>query len=216
MTYVPPPGYTPPPMPPGSGPPQGPPQNPYGSPYGPPPGRRGNAWGIVSLVFGLLLCVPVLASLVAVVTGAVGLIRSNRPNTGGRVTSVLGLILGLLGLLLWAGAGVGSWVAYNGSADTRAASNRFVQDLRAGKVDAVLKANPALTRTEVQAASDRVQDLKNVAGVYSIPMPSEGGPAGSRSAMTVIADDASHTHQFQLFLTTQGGTPVVVKFNVMR
>ena len=211
MTYVPPPGYTPP-----AGPPNYPggPQSPYGSPYGPPPqGRRGNAWGVVSLVFGLLLCVPFLTSLAAAITGVVGVARSRAPNTGGRATSIIGLVLGVLGLLLWGGLTVGSVVAYNGSADSRGVAVAFTQELRAADVDGILKKNPDLDRKSVQAASDRLQDLGNVQTFLAFPMPAGGS---TRNVMAAISDDAGKTHQLMVQLADPGGGLRVTGFTIQR
>src|SRR5215813_5339276 len=93
----------PPPQPPP--PPQFPPQPGFGPPMPYPPQKQTNGLAIGSLVFGILGCVPVVTSLLAVILGFAGLRKARDPRYGGKGVAIAGLLLGLLGLVGWASAG---------------------------------------------------------------------------------------------------------------
>ncbi|HSU66950.1 MAG TPA: DUF4190 domain-containing protein [Tepidisphaeraceae bacterium] len=89
-------------------PPMMPPQTPvgYSTPggYGPGPmgvqPTQGNGWAITSLIFGIVsFCLPVLGSVVAIVTGIVGLTKTRDPRVGGKGPAIAGITLGGLSLL---------------------------------------------------------------------------------------------------------------------
>src|SRR3954469_372071 len=70
---------------------------------------RLSAASMTSFVMGLLLCIPVITSLLAIVFAAVGF-RATRPGGGssgrrGRGFAIAGLILGIIGLVIWSGTG---------------------------------------------------------------------------------------------------------------
>jgi prepilin-type processing-associated H-X9-DG protein len=58
---------------------------------------------LVSLICGVLLCVPLLPSLAAIITGALGIRKSKDPAVSGKGMAVAGLTLGIVGLVGWAG-----------------------------------------------------------------------------------------------------------------
>lgn len=71
------------------------------SPTGLPVASRTNALAIVSLVSGLLCCVPLISPLVAVVAGLVSLnqIGASRGAEGGKGLAIAGIALGILSCL---------------------------------------------------------------------------------------------------------------------
>ena len=89
--------------------PGGYPQSPAGYPsqYPPyPPQTYGapstNGWAVTSLVSGIMsFCIPVLGSLVAIITGILGIAGSTRRRIGGKGMAVTGLVLGLISTLFW-------------------------------------------------------------------------------------------------------------------
>jgi predicted Zn finger-like uncharacterized protein len=67
--------------------------------YSPGP-TMGNGLAVTSLIFGIFsFCVPVIATLVAVITGIFGLLKTRDPRVGGRGMSIAGIVLGIVGLL---------------------------------------------------------------------------------------------------------------------
>jgi prepilin-type processing-associated H-X9-DG protein len=60
---------------------------------------KSSGWAITSLVFGIIsFCIPFFASVVAIVTGIVGIVKTSRPRVGGRGMAIAGLVLGLLSM----------------------------------------------------------------------------------------------------------------------
>ncbi len=164
-------------------PPYGSARRPPGFPppgYPPPPGPgygqvqpqpKTSSAAVASLVLGLLGCVPVVTSLLAVVFGLVGFSASGKPMMKGRGFAVTGLLLGLFGLVVWVGgiAMVGS-SHVNAAADEVTAS-RFVADLAAGRVDrAVAACQPGTAVQTVQATSDQLKTT----GTLAVPPVASG------------------------------------------
>ena len=96
---------------------------------------------ILSLIAGLLFCVPLLTSLAAVVTGVVGLRATRRPDVGGRGLAIAGLILGLFGLGFWGLIGVGAYALYLGSGPARQFTRDYVRDVTSGEIDSAAAAS---------------------------------------------------------------------------
>jgi hypothetical protein len=101
-----------------------PPPPPYGNqPQQPYPQQiyvqqpKANAWAIISLILGILGCVPFVTSLCAIITGFIGVAvakpgRPGVPAVGGKGRAIAGIILGFIGLIACAGiAGFGYWGA---------------------------------------------------------------------------------------------------------
>lgn len=73
---------------------------------------RVSGLAVSSLVFGLLCCIP-LSGLLGTILGGAALVRISKADgrLSGRGLAFTGLILGLLGSMLWIGVGVGGiWV----------------------------------------------------------------------------------------------------------
>lgn len=73
---------------------------PYGAPYPAPP--RSNGLAITSLICGIvgLVLIPFFASVVAVITGHMGLNQIKRdPGVGGKGLAITGLVLGYVGVV---------------------------------------------------------------------------------------------------------------------
>ncbi|MBX3376384.1 MAG: DUF4190 domain-containing protein [Phycisphaeraceae bacterium] len=86
-------------------------QHPMDEPMG-SPSPRVSGLAVSSLVFGLLCCIPG-SGLIGTILGAVGLasISKSDGRLTGRGMAFTGLILGLLGTVLWLGIGIGGvWV----------------------------------------------------------------------------------------------------------
>jgi prepilin-type processing-associated H-X9-DG protein len=74
------------------------PQIGYATPFVAP---RTNAFAIVSLVCGCILCIPFLPGIFATIFGILGIRQTRKPNTGGKGLAIAGLILGVVNLLAW-------------------------------------------------------------------------------------------------------------------
>lgn len=67
-----------------------------------PPQRSTSVAAVMSLILGILGCIPVVTSIAAVICGIVGIKKTSNPLVGGRGLAITGLILGLLGIAGWA------------------------------------------------------------------------------------------------------------------
>ncbi len=63
---------------------------------------KSNPLAIASLICGCLLCIPLLPGIAAIVTGALGMRKTNDPAVTGRGMAIAGLVLGILNILGWA------------------------------------------------------------------------------------------------------------------
>ncbi len=75
--------------------------NPTSSPMAPRPGTRGtNTLAIVSVVFGLVCCAPLVSPVVAIGCGIVSIKQIEATGEGGRGLAIAGILLGAVTALL--------------------------------------------------------------------------------------------------------------------
>ena len=115
---------------------------------------------VASLVCGLAGCLPGLTSLAAIVLGFMGMRASSRPNIRGRGLAIAGIILGVLGLLGWAGFGSTMYGIYKASELPRQEAESFLRDLADGNQAA------ALARCERSIPAETVPALAKRAAGY--------------------------------------------------
>ena len=164
-----------------------PPTAPPGSFGGfPPPGGgpRTNGPAIASLILGLLGCIPLLGSLLAIVLGFVGIRKARDPQVGGKGLAIAGIILGVLWLGIYAAFGGTILAVVRGTAAERETAKAFVTDLAAGKVDAVAARNgdalnrgDLLTIAETLQRNGRLVDVTTASFNYSNGVCTVGGVA---------------------------------------
>ena len=154
MSQMPPSGYQQPPY---GQPPYG--QPPYGQPYPYPPypqQRRLSAAAVISLICGVLLCVPLLSSLLAVIFGLVGLVRTGGGQMRGRGLAATGLLLGILGLIAWP---VGGYWLYQQARPVLDVTDDFLRNAADGKVDdAFADCADTMTRKDVEQFSNSMKE----------------------------------------------------------
>jgi hypothetical protein len=114
---------------------------PLGGAYGytPPPAQRSNGAAIGSLICGILGCIPLITSILAVLLGIVGIIATQNPRRTGRGLAIAGLILGLIGVVGWTALGGGVWSFYVTSRPVANIAQQFTSDLAKGDVTAASK-----------------------------------------------------------------------------
>ena len=158
-----------------------PPGFPGSGPYAPQPPmpmKQTNGWAITSLVCGLLGCAGGVTGILAVIFGLVGIKKSNRPNGSGKALSIVGLLLGLIFIVIWAMVGIGALHAYQRSAQARAFTEQFIHDLATGNSAAAeSRCDASVTPAEIEQA---IATLKTK-GVYQrsiligFGMPTDNG-----------------------------------------
>ena len=96
-------------------PPQYPPQYPPGTPPpagypgAVPQGQQSNGLAITALIMGILSCIPGVG-LLAILFGALGIGKAKDPRVGGKGLAIVGIVLGLLSIVAYAGVGYfGYW-----------------------------------------------------------------------------------------------------------
>lgn len=144
-----------------------------------PPARESNTAALISMICGVLLCIPLLTSIPAIAFGVVGLRKARlRPQAGGRGLAIAGLVLGIIGLAGWIAAGIGGYMAYRVgkhvvheiqaevSQPGQAVVRSFIQDVAAGNVEqAADVTSPEIDPTKVKQLSVDLKQLGTLRGV---------------------------------------------------
>ena len=127
------------PPPPSQQPQYSPPQPMPGAPnagYGPPPAKQTNGPAIGSLVSGVLGCIPLVAGLLAIILGVIGIRKTRDPNVGGKGMAIAGLILGIVSLLFWGifavAGGAGLLIVSKATAPGRDAAKAWMTAVSSG------------------------------------------------------------------------------------
>lgn len=172
-----------------------------------PPQTSGAA--IASLVFGLLFCLPMIHSVLAVGFGFAGIRRTRNPYIGGRGMAISGLILGVVGTGFWLVAFSGFYVLMQSviAEQTRAASvaDGFFKDLSEGKIDAALARRvPGSDRAQLVAAAESLKaagPFNEIIGQLR-PIPLENGEF--RWTIDGQAEFSRDTKRFRMSLSRDG------------
>jgi hypothetical protein len=189
------PGYPPPP---GNYPPPGG----YGAPGYPYPGQTTtSAAAVTSLICGILFCIPGITSLVAVITGIVGLSSTKNPAVKGRGMAIAGLILGILGLLGWGAFGNGLSRYWRYAAPQRTFATTYVNNLVAGNVDAdVTLSTDKITQDQLQALSDQAKPWGTLQSSIMIAVPMQTSSSNLVGVVSGICQFSTGQHKCQINL----------------
>lgn len=74
-----------------------------------PDAGRISASAVTSLILGILGCIPVITSVLAIIFGGIGIGATANPQVRRRGLAIAGLVLGCLGVVGWVGGGVAIW-----------------------------------------------------------------------------------------------------------
>lgn len=150
----------PPPPPPGGYPPGGFPPQGYapagpGSPFGAAPPRGSNVPAVLSLILGILGCIPLAAPL-AVILGVIGIGKSASARKG-KGMAIAGLLLGLVFTAIYVGGFYGYQTYIKPLTQT---ATGFVQKLAQADVSgARAYTTSAVSDKDLQQASDTIRTL---------------------------------------------------------
>lgn len=227
------PGYPPPPYPPpppqgqppyGSPPPYGAPpsyggQPPYGGPppFGPPPVKRTSGAAVGSLICGLLGCVPLITSFLAIILGIFGIRATRDPRYSGRGLAIGGILLGILGLVVWAGVGILVYAFHGFGAPARATAARFAGDMAAGDVAAARRScTSTITDQDLEAAVEKMKAWGALRSTTLIAVPQKSQTVEGFD----VAGGANFTNvagmPFAVHLVKEGGVLKVDGFDFQR
>jgi hypothetical protein len=178
-----------------------------------------SAASITSFILGLFFCIPLITSLLALLFAVVGLRATRADNPagprGGRGFAITGLVLGILGLVLWAGVGVMTAYIISASAAPRALVHTFAADLAANNKPAALAiSTPAIDADGFDKTHAYIvpfgayRDL-TCTGAYL------GNFNGSESCrLSGHADFATGSHPFSAVVINDGGTWKIAGFHI--
>ena len=181
---------------------------PYGvAPMGPPT----NGLAVGALVCGLLGFIPFVTSLVATCLGIAGMKRAGRIGGHGRGMAIAGLVLGLVGLIVWTLIAVGYGVA---SKEYRDLSHQYVNALAAGDVNkAAGLAHSTMARSNLErdsAARQTLGKLTDVTVTGNEVKVRSGAP--KTGVVTGRATFEKRTLEFTITFQDEQVTPKVVEY----
>jgi hypothetical protein len=158
--------------------------------YQPPQPPKNNGWAIASLICGILGCIPVITSLLAIVFGIMGIKKSNEPQTSGKGLAIVGIVLGIIGVLGWAGFGAAGYFGYGMAkrlvlAPTQEVGGAFLNSLANGDVaTAKTHTTGGMSDEQLQSLSDQVKGLGNFKD-FSLTNFSANTAAGNQMTATI-------------------------------
>ena len=186
----------------------------------PPQPRSANPAAIISLITGILMCVPGMG-LIALITGAIGLAKTKDPSVGGKGLAIAGLILGILGCLVTFGE-VGVFVAgrraihaaVNGPA--HAIAKQFVADVAAGdpaKVQADCDSAVRAEKLDALVAEAKDWGALNDSTLFVLPaIQQQNGTSAEQVTVTGVADFAHAKRQVRIIVSNPEKDPKVSDF----
>jgi hypothetical protein len=125
--------------------------------YGAQPVPQGNPSAVVSLVCGILGCIPLITGLLAVIFGIVGLNKARNPYVSGKGMSIAGLILGVISLIGWGAffaLGLSLWGSFG---KPTIVATQFALQMSRGDVDGALTQTTGIAREKLAADSDAMK-----------------------------------------------------------
>ncbi|HSI33939.1 MAG: DUF4190 domain-containing protein [Phycisphaerae bacterium] len=185
-----------------------PPFNPAYAPAGP---RPSNGPAVTSLVCGIAGIIPFVPSLLALVFGMVGLNRAKQLGGTGRGMAVSGLVLGILGLVLWTW---GFTAFFSSAKQYKQLSHTFVTALAQGDVDkAVGMSHSKMTRDQIAQPAAALQTLGALGDITVTDVKSEvSTEAGKRWTVTGDSTFATRKLNFTITFVDENGSPKVVEY----
>jgi hypothetical protein len=175
--------------------------------YPPPAAPRGNGAAVASLICGILGCVPVITSLAAIILGFVGISKSRQPGRGGKGMAIAGIVLGLIGLIVWAFL---TWATIKGVqalSELAKPTHEFIQALQSGDMSTARAMTTAdVTDADLQQASNALRNLGEFedVNITSHNWKSEGGATWVEFAGTARFANGTRSFDIRLDRTPEG------------
>jgi hypothetical protein len=122
----------------------------------PPAAPRTSGAAIASLILGIIGCLPLVTSILAVILGIIGIRKTADPRYTGRGLAIAGLILGIIGLLFWGGTGIAAYTLYQISKPVSQVAHQFTTDVAAGNLSAAeARCEANVTQAQLQQLADQ-------------------------------------------------------------
>lgn len=119
--------------------------------------RKLSITALVSFICGILVCVPFVTGALAILFGAIGILRTRNGARRGRWMAVCGLIAGLVAIVAWSGVGLvggGVWAIWKGTEGPRLATHEFIRDLADHDMAAAKTHSTGISDQELENLSD--------------------------------------------------------------
>jgi hypothetical protein len=175
------------------------------------PGTSGAAIG--SLICGILGCIPVITSLLAIILGIIGIKSTSGGRAGGRGMAIAGLLLGLLGIAGWGAFGaLGLWGWSQGKKLAGSTCVPFVQAVSEG--DYTKAANfSTMTDAEMTALHEQIKGWGTVSemSVNSINAQKNAGTPGHVVMSGKAQFSTVGSKEFDVELDSSSGQLKIVK-----
>jgi hypothetical protein len=147
---------------------------------------------IGSLICGILGCIPVITSLLAVILGILGIKKSKQPNTGGKGLAIAGIILGIIGIIGWGVAIPGMIFVGKMAREVIDAPERitreFVATIQSGDGQAARQFTPGLSDTEFELLRGKFQKHGSFQKVQSFNIVQPQGNSQQNQEMRIGFD----------------------------
>jgi hypothetical protein len=170
-----------------------------------PEPRRANALAVISLICGIVACVPFLTGIAAVITGALGIRKANDPRYGGRGIAIAGLVLGVMSILFWGLFGTGIWGLFRATEAPRALAATFVRDVAAGDIEAAqANAGSLVTPGELEELSKSMETWGTFKELTSFNSSIQTRPGLTQCELQGTAEFSQETRAFEMTLIKQG------------
>ena len=147
-----------------------------GDSTGAPPVRKLSVASLLSLICGVLGCVPFVMGGLAVLLGIVGIARTGNRVRKGRWMAVVGLVLGLASIGGWTLFGGGIWALMKATEGPRVAVHDFIKALSEDDMAKAKSLAPAMAEDEIKREGEVVRSQgKFVDTFFTSSSVNEGG-----------------------------------------
>jgi Domain of unknown function (DUF4190) len=170
---------------------------------------------ILSLILGILGCVPFITGLFAVILGIVGIRKTRDPHVGGKGFAIAGIILGLISMTLWGLFGGGLYAAYVYGKPAREAAKQFAVDLASGNLDAAqARCTATISREDLTKAAENLKSLGAVQDTTFLSFNQRSTNGVTTFDLGGVAHFKGHTLPYLVRLVKEGDTFKVDGFTV--
>ena len=170
---------------------------------------------IISLVFAVMFCIPMIPSLLAAIFGIASLREIRRGYRSGRGYGLAGMILGILGVGGWLLLGASIYVVAHETNGAKEVATAFLRDLSEGKLDDALARTVEGTPKEPLMASVKAMGDWGKFDTLSVNLRSiEARKEGLRVEFDGIASFARSDQDVNIRLGFDGATYRVEQFQI--
>jgi hypothetical protein len=194
-------------------PPQYPPQTPPPPGFSPgsgPQGQQSNGLAITALIMGILSCIPGVG-LLAILFGALGMGKAKDPRVGGKGLAIVGIVLGLIGIIAWAGIGYG---VYWGVGKFKAMAEPGVKFFEALNKGNLTEAKTYTTGNISDAELAQLRETIKGLGELKDPKPTQFDMKDNVLNVAGTAVFSNGTKKYQFKMVKVGDTYKVDKFTL--